>query len=281
MAKVLRFNVEARALLEVGVNALADAVKVTLGPKGRNAVIEKLVGAPTITNDGVTIAREIQLRNPFANMGAQLVKEVATKTNGVAGDGTTTVLAQAMVRSGLAAVDGGANPMLFKCGIEAAVEAVLVALASRPAKWGDPPTWPASPPSQPTTTPRSARSSRPRPGRWGSGIVTVEESPTFGLDITYVDGVEIDNGYISPAPPRLRLRWLRGPDHRRAPPAPLQPGYHPAHRGRWHCGPRSITAPAPPAHRHRLRCRGGPHPRHAGKSQARWRYPRAMFTNRE
>ena len=100
MAKDLRFSKDARALLEVGVNALADAVKVTLGPKGRNAVLEKLTGAPTITNDGVTIAKEIQLRDPFANMGAQLVKEVATKTNGVAGDGTTTatVLAQAMVR---------------------------------------------------------------------------------------------------------------------------------------------------------------------------------------
>jgi len=132
MAKDLRFNVEARQLLEAGVNALADAVKVTLGPKGRNAVIEKLVGAPTITNDGVTIAREIQLRNPFANMGAQLVKEVATKTNGVAGDGTTTatVLAQAMVREGLQAVTAGANPMQLKRGIEAAVEAVLERLAN-------------------------------------------------------------------------------------------------------------------------------------------------------
>src|SRR6201747_64587 len=119
MAKDLRFNVEARRLLESGVNALADAVKVTLGPKGRNAVIEKLVGAPTITNDGVTIAREIQLRNPFANMGAQLVKEVATKTNGVAGDGTTTatVLAQAMVREGLRNVAAGAQPLELKKGI--------------------------------------------------------------------------------------------------------------------------------------------------------------------
>src|SRR5919197_3642923 len=130
MAKELRFNEEARRLLEAGVNALADAVKVTLGPKGRNAVIEKLVGAPTITNDGVTIAREIQLRNPFANMGAQLVKEVATKTNGVAGDGTTTatVLAQALVREGLRAVDAGANPILLKAGIEEAVQAVLAPL---------------------------------------------------------------------------------------------------------------------------------------------------------
>src|ERR1700712_3517675 len=133
MAKDLRFNVEARRLLESGVNALADAVKVTLGPKGRNAVIEKLTGAPTITNDGVTIAKEIQLRNPFANMGAQPVKEVAMKTNGVAGDGTTTatVLAQAIVREGLRAVDAGANPMVLKTGIQQAVAAVIDKLRER------------------------------------------------------------------------------------------------------------------------------------------------------
>src|SRR5882672_6509621 len=127
MAKDLRFNVEARQLLEAGVNALADAVKVTLGPKGRNAVIEKLTGPPTITNDGVTIAREIQLRDPFANMGAQLVKEVANKTNGVAGDGTTTatVLAQAMVHEGLRLVEAGANPIQLKRGIERATAAVV------------------------------------------------------------------------------------------------------------------------------------------------------------
>ena len=130
MAKELRFNADARARLEQGVNALADAVKVTLGPKGRNAILEKLTGPPTITNDGVTIAREIQLRDPFANMGAQLVKEVAMKTNGVVGDGTTTatVLAQAMVREGLRAVDAGANPMRVRRGIERAVPVVVEAL---------------------------------------------------------------------------------------------------------------------------------------------------------
>ena len=130
MAKELRYNTEARARLEQGVNALADAVKVTLGPKGRNAVLEKLTGPPTITNDGVTIAREIQLADPFANMGAQLVKEVAMKTNGVVGDGTTTatVLAQAMVREGLRAVDAGANPMRVRRGIERTVPVVLQAL---------------------------------------------------------------------------------------------------------------------------------------------------------
>jgi chaperonin GroEL len=201
MAKDLRFNVEARQLLEIGVNALADAVKVTLGPKGRNAVIEKLVGAPTITNDGVTIAREIQLRNPFANMGAQLVKEVATKTNGVAGDGTTTatVLAQAMVREGLQAVGKGANPMLLKVGIDAAVEAVLAKLAGEASEVG-------GPSDLASVATLSANNDREigeviaaaigRVGR--GGVVTVEESPTFGLDITYIDGVEIDNGYISP-----------------------------------------------------------------------------------
>jgi chaperonin GroEL len=201
MAKDLRFDVEARQLLEAGVNALADAVKVTLGPKGRNAVIEKLVGAPTITNDGVTIAREIQLRNPFANMGAQLVKEVATKTNGVAGDGTTTatVLAQAMVRQGLIAVTDGANPMLLKSGIEAAVEAVLAKLEVEASDVGGP----ADLASVATLSANNDReigeviaSAISRVGR--GGVVTVEESPSFGLDVTYVDGVEIDNGYISP-----------------------------------------------------------------------------------
>ncbi|CAN5601532.1 chaperonin GroEL [soil metagenome] len=201
MAKDLRFNVEARQLLEVGVNALADAVKVTLGPTGRNAVIEKLVGAPTITNDGVTIAREIQLRNPFANMGAQLVKEVATKTNGVAGDGTTTatVLAQAMVRQGLQAVTEGANPMLLKSGIEAAVEAVLTQLAAESSEVSGPEdlasvaTLSANNDSEIGEVIASAIR---RVGR--GGVVTVEESPSFGLDVTYVDGVEIDNGYVSP-----------------------------------------------------------------------------------
>src|ERR1700716_1104298 len=121
MAKELRFNEEARRLLVSGVDKLANAVRVTLGPMGRNAMLEKLTGPPTITNDGVTIAREIQLRDPFENMGAQLVKEVATKTNGVAGDGTTTatVLAQAIVDEGMARVERGGNPVLLKRGIEA------------------------------------------------------------------------------------------------------------------------------------------------------------------
>ncbi len=201
MAKDLRFNVQARQLLESGVNALADAVKVTLGPKGRNAVIEKLTGAPTITNDGVTIAKEIQLRDPFANMGAQLVKEVAMKTNGVAGDGTTTatVLAQAIVREGLRAVDEGANPMLLKAGIQRAVAAVVDALQARAREI-------TSQADLAHVASLSANNDAEigdiiaeAMGRVGlSGVVTVEESPAFGLDVSFVDGVEFDNGYISP-----------------------------------------------------------------------------------
>src|SRR5438309_4364905 len=130
MAKILEFEEDARRALERGVNALADAVKVTIGPRGRNVVIDKKFGAPTITNDGVTIAREVELTNPYENMGAQLAKEVATKTNDVAGDGTTTatVLAQAMVKEGMRNVAAGASPIALKKGIEAAVEAVSTEL---------------------------------------------------------------------------------------------------------------------------------------------------------
>src|SRR6201991_4385135 len=133
MSKMLAFDSDARQALERGVNALADAVKVTLGPKGRNVVLDKKFGAPTITNDGVTIAREVELDDPYENMGAQLAKEVATKTNDVAGDGTTTatVLAQAMVREGLKTVAAGANPLSLKRGIDAAVAAVSELLLSR------------------------------------------------------------------------------------------------------------------------------------------------------
>ena len=201
MAKDLRFNAEARQLLEAGVNALADAVKVTLGPKGRNAVIEKLVGAPTITNDGVTIAREIQLRDPFANMGAQLVKEVATKTNGVAGDGTTTatVLAQAMVRQGLRAVDAGANPMQLKNGIEAAVAAVVARLERDATEMGGPADLVSVATLSANNDPEIGEVIAVAMDRVGrGGVVTVEESPSFGLEVSFVDGVEIDNGYISP-----------------------------------------------------------------------------------
>ena len=133
MTKILKFNEEARRALEAGVNKLADAAKVTLGPKGRNVVLDKKFGAPTITNDGVSVAKEVELEDPFENMGAQLVKEVATKTNDVAGDGTTTatVLAQAMVTHGMRNVAAGANPMALKRGIEKAVAAVVESLKSQ------------------------------------------------------------------------------------------------------------------------------------------------------
>jgi chaperonin GroEL len=183
------------------VDALADAVRVTLGPKGRNAVIERLTGAPVITNDGVTIAREIQLRDPFANMGAQLVKEVAMKTNTVAGDGTTTatVLTQALVREGLSAVDQGANPMQLRRGIEEAVKAVVAALTDR-----------ARPVSGVDDLAHVAALSAGDDQAIGrviaaalsqvglGGVVSVEESPTYGLDLTFVEGVEFDHGFISP-----------------------------------------------------------------------------------
>ena len=167
MAKLLKFDDEARRALEAGVNKLADTVKVTLGPKGRNVVLDKKFGAPTITNDGVSIAKEIELDDPFENMGAQLVKEVATKTNDVAGDGTTTatVLAQAMVHHGMRNVAAGANPMGLKKGIEKAVAAAVESIKSAGhATSTTRATSPPSPPSRPPTR-RSARSSPTRSTR--------------------------------------------------------------------------------------------------------------------
>ena len=200
MAKELRYNTEARTRLEYGVNALADAVKVTLGPKGRNAVLEKLTGPPTITNDGVTIAREIQLSDPFANMGAQLVKEVAMKTNGVVGDGTTTatVLAQAMVREGLRAVEAGANPMRVRRGIERAVPVVLQFLTEH--------TNPVNGRNDLLHIATLAASDDEVIGEVITravehvgeiGVITTEESDALGLTVDVVDGIEFDHGYIS------------------------------------------------------------------------------------
>ncbi|MDQ0381253.1 chaperonin GroEL [Amycolatopsis thermophila] len=201
MAKQLRFSVEARRRLELGVNTLADAVKVTLGPKGRNAVLEKLTGPPTITNDGVTIAREVQLAEPFANMGAQLVKEVAMKTNGAVGDGTTTatVLAQAMVREGLAALGEGANPMRVRRGIEETVEAVVEYLRKSATQ--------VSGEAELERIATLAASDDERIGRviaqalaavGREGVVEVEESDEPGLGVELVDGIEFDHGYTSP-----------------------------------------------------------------------------------
>ena len=201
MAKELRFNVDARKQLQIGVDALANAVRVTLGPKGRNAVLEKLTGPPTITNDGVTIAREIQLSEPFANMGAQLVKEVAMKTNAAVGDGTTTatVLAQAMVREGLAAIEAGANPMQVRRGIEDAVDTVVEHLrkgATDVAGEGDLERIATLAASDDERIGRVIAEALGAVGR--TGVVEIEESDDAGMSSEVVAGIEFDHGYISP-----------------------------------------------------------------------------------
>ena len=200
-AKDLRFNEEARRGLEAGVNKLADVVKVTLGPKGRNVVLEKKWGAPTITNDGVTIAKEIELEDPWENMGAQLAKEVATKTNDVAGDGTTTatVLAQAMVREGLRNVAAGANPMGLKRGIEQAVEKVVEEIANmaRDIETSDEVAHVASiSANNDTTIGKTIAEAMEKVGK--DGVITVEEGQTFGLELEFTEGMQFDKGYISP-----------------------------------------------------------------------------------
>jgi chaperonin GroEL len=198
--KELKFNEEARRSLERGVNTLADAVKVTLGPKGRYVVLDKKFGAPTITNDGVTIAREIEVEDPFENQGAQLVREVATATNDVAGDGTTTatVLAQAIVREGLKNVAAGANPMALKRGIEKTVDAVVENLKAQSTEVS----------GKEDIARVATISSREREigdviadaiekvGK--DGVVNVEEGQTFGLDLEFTEGMQFDKGYLSP-----------------------------------------------------------------------------------
>ena len=200
MAKLIAFNEEARRGLERGMNTLADAVKVTLGPKGRNVVLEKKWGAPTITNDGVSIAKEIELEDPYEKIGAELVKEVAKKTDDVAGDGTTTatVLAQALVREGLRNVAAGANPMGLKRGIEAAVSAISeqllaqakdvetreqIAATATISAGGD------------TTVGDAIAEAMDKVGK--EGVITVEESNTFGIDLELTEGMRFDKGYIS------------------------------------------------------------------------------------
>jgi chaperonin GroEL len=201
MAKELRFGADARALLLSGVDQLAEAVKSTLGPKGRNVILEKITGSPVVTNDGVTIAREIHLKDQFENMGAQLVKEAAIKTNDIVGDGTTTatVIAQAVVHEGMTAIGAGANPVLVKRGVDLAVERLVERLRDV-----------ARPVSTQDELARVAAISANDDDAVGSviatalhtvgdgGIVTVEESPRHGMSVDFVEGFEFDNGYLSP-----------------------------------------------------------------------------------
>ncbi|BBC34273.1 60 kDa chaperonin [Streptomyces graminofaciens] len=199
MAKIIAFDEEARRGLERGMNQLADAVKVTLGPKGRNVVLEKKWGAPTITNDGVSIAKEIELEDPYEKIGAELVKEVAKKTDDVAGDGTTTatVLAQALVREGLRNVAAGANPMALKRGIEKAVEAVSGALLdqAKEVETKEQIASTASISAADTQIGELIAEAMDKVGK--EGVITVEESQTFGLELELTEGMRFDKGYIS------------------------------------------------------------------------------------
>jgi chaperonin GroEL len=200
MSKILEFHSDARDSLQRGVDKLADAVKVTLGPRGRNVVIDKKWGAPTITNDGVTIAREVELDDPYENMGAQLAKEVATKTNDVAGDGTTTatVLAQAMVREGLRNVAAGASPLSLKKGIEAAVARVSEVLleSAREVESQEEIAQVASISAQDPAIGDLIAEAMSKVGK--DGVITVEESNTMGLELEFTEGLQFDKGYVSP-----------------------------------------------------------------------------------
>jgi len=200
MPKLLKFDEDARRALEAGVNKMANAVKVTLGPRGRNVVLEKKFGAPTITNDGVSIAREVELDDPFENMGAQLVKEVATKTNDLAGDGTTTatVLAQALVHEGMRNVAAGASPEALKRGIDKAVAAAVDAIKKQSKEIDDKAeiAQVASISAADTAIGEVIADAIDKVGK--DGVVTVEESNTFGMELEFTEGMQFDKGYISP-----------------------------------------------------------------------------------
>src|SRR3712207_6122511 len=197
--KELRFDTDARRALEAGVNKLADAVKVTLGPKGQYVVLDKKFGSPTITNDGVTIAREIELEDIFENQGAQLVKEVATKTNDIAGDGTTTatVLAQTIVREGLKNVAAGANPVILRSGIEQAVEAAVEAIRgqSKEISGKDEISRVGAISARSDEVGNVIAEAIDKVGK--DGVVNVEESQTFGMDLEFTEGMQFDKGYLS------------------------------------------------------------------------------------
>ena len=201
MAKIIKFDEQARRALERGMNQLADAVRVTLGPKGRNVVLDKKWGAPTITNDGVSIAKEIDLEDPYEKIGAELVKEVAKKTDDVAGDGTTTatVLAWAMVREGLRNVAAGANPMSLKRGIEAAVEAAVESIAASSVDVSSDKDQIANVAAISAADPEIGQMISEAIDKVGKdGVITVEEGQTFGLEMDLVEGMRFDKGYISP-----------------------------------------------------------------------------------
>jgi chaperonin GroEL len=199
-SKLLKFGEDARRGLEAGVDKLADAVAITLGPKGQNVVLDKKWGAPTITNDGVTIAKDIELDDPWENMGAQLTKEVATKTNDVAGDGTTTatVLARAMVKGGMKNVAAGANPMALKRGIEKAVEAAVESIKNeaKDVESKDEVAQVASISAADTAIGQTIAEALDKVGK--DGVITVEESNTFGIELEFTEGMQFDKGYISP-----------------------------------------------------------------------------------
>ncbi|WP_017558095.1 chaperonin GroEL [Nocardiopsis baichengensis] len=200
MPKILEFEEDARRALERGVDRLANAVKVTLGPRGRNVVIDKKFGAPTITNDGVTVAREVELEDPYEDLGAQLVKEVATKTNDAAGDGTTTatVLAQALVKEGLRSVAAGASPVALRKGIGVAAEAVSNALLERAREVGERAdiAYVATNSAQDAQIGDLIAEAFDKVGK--DGVITVEESPAMGLDLQFTEGLQFDKGYVSP-----------------------------------------------------------------------------------